>query len=241
MLSSLLALVTTISRAVFLEEPIRSTIGGEGARFSGGRSPGFIEIYVKNLKELLRLYKLNPVLKALSIVTPINGLAALSPGSYIVILYLSDYMGISTIALALALFLRTIVENQIALLYGAIADRLGPLRSVAVSWTASSAMQLVMIAIPSDIIAISSYISWVAATKLAEISLTSLMARSLDRGMKASALASIGTLSGLSLIPAPMIEAVVYGLDPRLPFIFSAISLLISKIILIRSISSRPP
>ncbi|MEM4969784.1 MAG: MFS transporter [Sulfolobales archaeon] len=233
-IASILAFITVLLRIAFLEEPLKRVSGGYNARSSRDGNKGFIRIYTRNFRELLRLYRSSPVLKALLVVTPLNGLAVLSPGSYIVALYLSEYMGISTIVIAFIFFLRTVVENQAALLYGVIADRLGPLRSVVASWALSSAMQLVMIATASDLIAIPSYLLWVSMIKLAEVSTASLIARSLESGMKASALASMGTLSGLALIPSPMIQAIAFERDPRLPFIISAVSSILSTIILIK-------
>jgi drug/metabolite transporter (DMT)-like permease len=126
------------------------------------------------------------------------------------------------------------VENQVVLLYGVVADRLGSLRSIVISWTLSSAMQLVIIAVASDLISISSYLFWIAMIKLAEVSTAALIARSLKSGMKASALASMGAFSSLALIPSPMIQAMIFERDPRLLFIISASSLILSIVILIK-------
>jgi len=233
-IASTLAVITVLLRIVLLEEPLKRVGGGDDTRSSRGGVKYFMRIYARNFRELLRLYRSSPVLKALLTVTPINGLAVLSPGSYIVTLYLSEYIGISTLALAFVFFLRTLVENQVALLYGVVADRLGPLRSMVISWTLSSAMQLVMIAVASDLISISSYLLWNAMIKLAEVSTAALIARSLESGLKASALASMGALSSLALIPSPMIQAIFFERDPRLPFIISASSLISSTVILIK-------
>jgi drug/metabolite transporter (DMT)-like permease len=95
-------------------------------------------------------------------------------------------------------------------------------------------MQLVMIAVASDLISISSYLLWNAMIKLAEVSTAALIARSLESGLKASALASMGALSSLALIPSPMIQAIFFERDPGQPFTISASSLISSTVILIK-------
>jgi len=85
-----------------------------------------------------------------------------------------------------------------------------------------------------DLISISSYLFWIAMIKPAEVSTAALIARSLESGLKASALASMGAFSSLALIPSPMIQAIVFERDPKLPFIISASSLILSIVILIK-------
>jgi len=237
LLSSALALLTTISRLAFLEELPRG-----GIRAGAGIPRiGVLSSYLEGFRASVSLYRSNPAVRALIAVAPINASAVLSPGSYVVTIYLSEVVGMGAQEIAPVFFLRTVVENQAALLLGAVAHRLGPRASIALSWALSSALQMVLALRPSREVASTAYIAWVALLKLSEISTVSLLAGSVESGKKASAQGSIGAISGVASLPAPIIQSVAYTWDPRIPFTLSASASALSAAILVAILGRRIP
>jgi MFS family permease len=68
-IASTLAVITVLLRIVLLEEPLKRVGGGDDTRSSRGGVKYFMRIYARNFRELLRLYRSSPVLKALLTVT----------------------------------------------------------------------------------------------------------------------------------------------------------------------------
>lgn len=224
LISVLLYTSVAAARALFLRETLRIL-----PRKSSERAAGSLETYekvsaekqqVSKFKTLSSNFKLalsNRTLLALTLAYTVYGVLFSQP-SFVVTIYSANVIHLDSFQLGLMFSIFLLVDSQLRIPFGMMADRWDKKKIIVVSWLGEMALMMVFAYSIGPVFALLSFAAWTAFGSLdapAISALLGIITRSETRGVS---FGFFNTFSLILSIPAPILTGLLYSVTPTLPF-----------------------
>jgi len=232
LLSSVLFALAATGRAVFLKETLRRSEGSNDS-VSKSRISQF-----KDLKRFLQRVSSNRLLLLLTGAYAIYNLF-LTQISFVVPLYSTEVLKLSTTQVGLLFSIFLLVDSQSAFLFGKVADCLGYVRIILISWVGEMLFTMAFVYSAGQLLPFAVFSAWVAFGAMDGPAIQALIGRITKMETRGASIGLFSTLPLLLSVPSRIVTGYLYALSPRLPFFANLSFGILAFVLLLAYVATR--
>lgn len=231
LLAFLLGLAAAAWRAVYLKETL-SRDQNHGS--VGKRKPSVLG----DLKEKVATVTKNRLLLLVTLAYTVYNLF-LTQISFVVPLYSVEVLKLNTAEVGLLFSVFMLVNSQLAVPFGMLADKAGYYEVILASWLGEMALMMVFAYSVGSLMVMLSFSSWVAVGSMDSPAIQAWLGKMARQETRATSLGLFSTVRNLASVPAVAVAGLLYSLSPRLPFWSNLAASAVALAIFLRSARSR--
>jgi len=125
-------------------------------------------------------------------------------------------LGTTQVGLLFSIFL--LVDSQSAFLFGKVADRLGYVRVILISWVGEMLFMMAFVYSAGQLLPFAIFSAWVAFGAMDGPAIQGLIGRITKMETRGASIGLFSTLPLLLSVPSRLVTGFLYALSPRLPF-----------------------
>jgi DHA1 family multidrug resistance protein-like MFS transporter len=215
----LYACVATV-RALFLKETLHALPGstslaqGTDETLSAEKEQAS---KFENLYSNLRTAISNRMLLALTLAYAVYGVL-FAQYSFVVTLYSSNVIHLNSFQLGLMFSIFLLVDSQLRIPFGMMADRWDKEKIIVVSWLGEMTLMMIFVFSIGPLFALVSFAIWTAFGALDSPAISALLGIITKKESRGFSYGFFNTFSLLLSIPAPILAGILYSIRPSLPF-----------------------
>ena len=141
-----------------------------------------------------------------------------SQSSFVVTLYSSNVIHLTTFQLGLMFSIFLLVDSQLRIPFGMMADRWDKKKIIIVSWLGEMTLMMVYAYSMGPVFALASFAAWTAFGALDGPAISALLGIVTKMETRGVSLGFFNTFSSIVAIPAPIIAGFLYSIQAILPF-----------------------
>lgn len=207
--SSLLLFIVFLVRAIFIKETSKKAATQPIRDRQASR--------LKAFRAQLRLALTDRSLLTLALVYGVYNMILFSQ-SFIIPLYSKAYLGLSSVEIGLMFTLFVVFDALLGIPFGMMADRVGRIQTILISWLGEMIAMMVFAYSTSPIMAFVSFSAWVAFGSMDAPALQALLGDITKTDRRGLSLGFFNTFALIFSIPSPLITGALYSVSGKMPF-----------------------
>ncbi len=205
-------------RALFLKETLHEIPGesSEGRELRVSIESQQVSKF-KTLSTNLRAALSNRILIALTLAYTVYGIL-FSQSSFVVTLYSANVIHLTTFQLGLMFSIFLLVDSQLSIPFGMMADRWDKKKIIIASWLGEMTLMMFFVYSAGPVIALASFAAWTAFGALDGPAISALLGIITKMETRGVSMGFFNTFSSILAISAPIFSGFLYSIQPVLPF-----------------------